>query len=76
MIASQDWAIRPDGGAESFSQPEELFRLRDFLTKVSTLERKTGIDFGQNVRHADILGALHASRLRRMSLNEFGNLFA
>ena len=76
MIASQDWAIRPDGGAESLSQPEELFRLRDFLTKVSTLERKTGIDFGQNVRHADILGALHASRLRRMSLNEFGNLFA
>lgn len=76
MIAPQDWALRLDGGAESLSRPEELFRLRDFLTKVSTLERKTGIDFGQNVRDADVLGRLHASRLRNMSFSDFGDVLA
>lgn len=76
MLASQDWALRPGGGAESLSQPEELFRLRDFLTKVSTLERKTGIDFGSNVRDADVLRTIHASRLRKMSLEDFQDILA
>jgi len=76
MIASQKWSLRLNEGAESLSAPEDLFLLRDFLTKVSTLERKTGIDFGQNVRDADILKTVHASRLRRMTFAAFQNMLA
>ncbi len=72
MIASQDWALRKsETGGESFTGAGELFRLRDFLTKVSTLERRTGVSFGRAVRDADVLGALDGRKLRSMTLDDF-----
>src|SRR4029453_908078 len=47
-------ALRPLHGAEAFDDPDELARLSQFLTTVAEVERLTGLDFGEEVRHADV----------------------
>jgi endonuclease G, mitochondrial len=47
-------AIEALHGAEAFDDPDELARVSQFLTTVAELERLTGLDFGDDVRNADI----------------------
>src|SRR5688572_19423464 len=41
-------------GSEAFDDPEELARMAEFLTTVADIEQLTGLDFGDDVRNADI----------------------
>ncbi|MBI5319171.1 DNA/RNA non-specific endonuclease [Bradyrhizobium sp.] len=46
----------PEGAelAEAFGDPEELSRVSEFLTTVAEIERLTKLDFGKQVRDADV----------------------
>jgi endonuclease G len=39
---------------EAFEDEEELARVRDFLSTVAHVEKETGLDFGDEVRNADV----------------------
>ena len=41
-------------GSEAFDDPGELARMAEFLTTVADIEQLTGLDFGDDVRNADI----------------------
>lgn len=41
-------------GDEAFQDPDELARVDDFLTTIARIETLTGLDFGADVRNADI----------------------
>ena len=43
-------------GSEAFDDPDELARASQFLTTVANIEQLTGLDFGADVRSADIRG--------------------
>jgi len=47
-------ALGPLHGAEAFDDPAELARVSQFLTTVAEIEELTGLDFGEEVRGADI----------------------
>ena len=58
MIANQKKVIEvwPEAldGREEFGAPDELDKVEDFLTTVADIEKATGLDFGDEVRDADI----------------------
>jgi endonuclease G, mitochondrial len=65
-------ALGPLHGAEAFDDPEELARLSQFLTTVSEIERLTGLDFGEEVRNADI----RVGEAARAPLDDFSAIHA
>lgn len=50
----REWPENLDAAPEAFLDPDELKRVRDFLSTVAEVEALTGIDFGEAVREADI----------------------
>ena len=60
MIADQRPVIRvwpealEEAGSEAYGDPNELALVEDFLTTVDEIERLTRLDFGKDVRAADI----------------------
>lgn len=65
-------------GAEAFQDPDELERVDDFLTTIAEVESLTGLDFGDNVRDADIRFGGEALRPGDLTIAanviEFGNV--
>lgn len=57
-------------GAEAFDDPEELARVSQFLTTVAEIERLTGLDFGEDVRNADI----RAGEAESASIDDLGDI--
>jgi endonuclease G len=53
--------------AEAFGDPGELDRVEDFLSTVTAVEAATGLDFGENVRAADIRGGEPEARIDSLS---------
>ncbi|MEO0981827.1 MAG: DNA/RNA non-specific endonuclease [Pseudomonadota bacterium] len=74
MSYSQAWSLTPRG-AESLAAPGELFMLRDFLSTVKTIEKATGLDFGRDVRRADILKKAVPDDLETLTLEDFQDQF-
>ena len=57
--------VMPEGfdvGAEAFDDPLEIARVSEFLSTVAEIEEMTGIDFGEDVREADIRAGSESRR--------------
>ena len=55
-------ALGPRHGSEAFDDPDELARVTQFLTTVAEIEQLTGLDFGDDVRSADIRSGQESAR--------------
>jgi endonuclease G len=51
--------------SEAFQEPDELEKVADFLTTVAEVEKLTGVDFGKNVRKADVRKGQQRERIRQ-----------
>ncbi|HTV70610.1 MAG TPA: DNA/RNA non-specific endonuclease [Rhizobiaceae bacterium] len=62
------------GQPEAFGDEDELARVSEFLTTVTEIEALTGLDFGANVREADIRAGSETTRRRPAQTLEPGDL--
>ncbi|MGI9513723.1 MAG: DNA/RNA non-specific endonuclease [Anderseniella sp.] len=67
-------AIETGGGAEALDSADELFLLRDFLTTVADIEKRTDIRFDRKVKQADILKDATSEDLSELTVVEIRNL--
>lgn len=71
MIADQSkvidvWPESLNGGEEAFGDADELEKVEDFITTVADIEDKTRLDFGADVRHADIFAGESMRKITSM----------
>ncbi|MBX9602785.1 MAG: DNA/RNA non-specific endonuclease [Bryobacteraceae bacterium] len=59
------WPEKLDEAPEAFLDDEELGKVEDFLTTVEEIERLTKLDFGAEVRQADVFAGQERVRVRR-----------
>jgi endonuclease G len=70
MIADQRpvidaWPESVGEGLEAYGDPDELSRVEDFLTTVAEVEELTKLDFGEEIRAADVNGQRESRRILR-----------
>ncbi|MEM9433683.1 MAG: DNA/RNA non-specific endonuclease [Pseudomonadota bacterium] len=58
------------GQAEAFQDPAELARVRDFFSTVEEIETLTGLDFGEDMRRADIRAGAGAQLVDPVSIDD------
>ena len=81
MKASQGFTLEKSaaetaGGAEALDSADELFLLRDFLTTVADIEKRTDIRFDRKVKRADILKDTAAEDLAELTVAQIRDLVA
>ncbi len=59
------WPENLDQAPEAFLDDEELAKVEDFLTTVEEIERLTKLDFGAEVREADVFAGQERLRVNR-----------
>lgn len=59
------WPESLESLPESFLDPGELERVQDFLTTVADIEALTQLDFGEDIRNADVMAGEATRRITR-----------
>lgn len=78
MKASQVFTLKKPietgGGAEALDSADELFLLRDFLTTIADIEKRTDIRFDRKMKRADILKDTATEDLADLTVAEIRSL--